>query len=111
MWGGGGGYADVWLMQIGDIDRVWSEMIDNPASPYEIVSYNCGTVTKRFLSNYLLVSKRNNALFERSHKLLLKLWAAGGGKTSMEGLMLNGTELLGSDSTSDAEGQTGCMIP
>ena len=111
----GGVYADVGLMQIGDIDRVWSEMIDNPASPYEIVSYNCGTVNERFLSNYFLMSKRNNALFERSHKLLLELWAADDGKTSTEGMhsspLLNGTVLLGSDLTYDAEGQTGCMIP
>nr|ANM86618.1 putative capsule polysaccharide biosynthesis protein [Cladonia uncialis subsp. uncialis]AUW30761.1 putative capsule polysaccharide biosynthesis protein [Cladonia uncialis subsp. uncialis] len=111
----GGVYADVGLMQIGDIDRVWSEMIDNPASPFEIISYNCGTVNERFLSNYFLMSKRNNALFERAHKLLLKLWAADGGKTSTEGMhsspLLNGTELLGSDLTYDAEGQTGCIIP
>ena len=110
----GGIYADVGLMQIGDIDRVWNRMIDNPASPYEIFSYNCGTVNERFLSNYFLMSKRNNALFERSHKLLLKLWAADGGKTSTEGMhsspLLNGTELLGGDLTYDGKGQTGCMI-
>ena len=61
-------------------------MIDNPASAYEIVSYNCGTVNERFLSNHFLMSKRNNPFFERSHKLLLKLWAADGGKTSTEGM-------------------------
>lgn len=111
----GGVYADVGLMQIGNINRVWSEMIDNPASPYEIISYNCGTVNERFLSNYFLMSKRNNRLFERSHKLLLKLWAADGGKISTEGMhsspLLNGTKLLGSDLTYDAEGQKGCTIP
>ena len=111
----GGIYADVGLMQIGDIDRIWSEIIDDPASPYEVVSYNCGTVDERFLSNYFLMCKRNNALFERSHKLLLKLWAADGGKTSTEGMhsnpLLKGTELLGGDLTYDDEGQTGSMVP
>lgn len=111
----GGLYADVGLMQIGDIDRCWSNMIDDPASPYEIVSYNCGTVHERFLSNYFLMSKRDNPLFARSHQLLLKLWAADGGKTSTEGMhrsaLLHGTEFLGSDLTYDADGQAGCIIP
>lgn len=111
----GGVYADVGLVQIGDIERVWNEMIDNLASPYEIFSYNCGTVDERFLSNYFLMAKCNNPLFERSHKLLLKLWAADGGKTSTEAMhsspLLKGTELLGGDLIHDAEGQRGCIIP
>ena len=111
----GGVYADVGLMQVGDIDRAWRELIDNTLSPYEILSYNCGNNDERFLSNYFLMAKRNNPLLERSHKLLLKLWAADGGKTCTEGMhsspLLHGTELLGSDLIYDTEGQKGCIIP
>lgn len=36
----GGVYADVGLMQIGDLNRLWNETIDNPNSPYEVLSYH-----------------------------------------------------------------------
>ncbi|OTA86295.1 hypothetical protein M434DRAFT_399941 [Hypoxylon sp. CO27-5] len=88
----GGVYADVGLMQIGDLDRLWSETVANPDSRFEVLSYNIGGVEGRNLTNYFLVSGRNNALFERCHRLLLALWAEDGGKTSTEGM--HGSALL-----------------
>ncbi|KAI0834293.1 hypothetical protein F5Y06DRAFT_279437 [Hypoxylon sp. FL0890] len=82
----GGVYADVGLMQIGDLDRLWNTTIGNPESRFEVLSYNMGGVEARNLTNYFLVSRRNNALFERCHRLLLALWAEDGGKTSTEGM-------------------------
>jgi len=96
----GGVYADVGLMQIGDLDRIWSETIGNPNSPFEVLSYNGGGAETRRLMNYFLVSGRNNPLFARCHKLFLALWAADGGKTSTEGMhtspLLHGIPLMGS---------------
>ncbi|PRP80496.1 hypothetical protein PROFUN_11718 [Planoprotostelium fungivorum] len=82
----GGVYADVGLMQIGDIDAIWNETIGNPQSPYEILSYSTGGPEIRCLTNYFLASGRNNPLFERCHRLFMSLWAADGGKISTEGM-------------------------
>lgn len=82
----GGVYADVGLMQIGDLDLMWESTIANPASPFEVLSFNCGDVNKRVLANHFLVSKKNNPLWLRCHKLLLKLWAEDGGKSSTDGM-------------------------
>ncbi|KAG0645219.1 O-glycosyltransferase [Hyphodiscus hymeniophilus] len=95
----GGVYADVGLMQIGDLDRLWSDTIGNPKSRFEVLSYNAGSVDERSLTNYCLCSRKNNPLFSRCHKLLLELWAADGGKTSTEGMhsspLLKGVPLQG----------------
>lgn len=94
----GGVYADVGMMQIGDLDKLWSQTVGDPESPFEVLSYHMGGIEKRSLTNYFLASNRNNPLFSRCHKLLLKLWAADGGKSSTEGmhssLLLKGTPLL-----------------
>lgn len=94
----GGVYADVGLMQIGDLDALWSETVGDPKSPFEVLSYNMGGIETRALTNYFLASGRNNPLFARCHKLLLKLWSADGGKASTEGMhisaLLKGTPLL-----------------
>lgn len=82
----GGVYADVGLMQIGDLDSLWSKTIGDPTLSWEIISYNCGDSSHRELTNYFLGSRKNNPLFERCHKLLLALWAADGGKTSTDGM-------------------------
>lgn len=99
----GGVYADVGLIQIGDLNRLWDETIGNPESPFEVVSYNAGGVSDRSLTNYFLASNRNNPLFERCHRLLLELWAADGGKTSTEGMhsspLLKEVPLMHIDST------------
>jgi hypothetical protein len=82
----GGLYADVGMMQIGDLDRLYSETVGNPDSPYEIISYSSGGDGARQLTNYFLCCRRNNPLFLRCHKLFLALWAEDGGKTSTEGM-------------------------
>uniref|UniRef100_A0A093XJJ6 Capsule polysaccharide biosynthesis protein n=1 Tax=Talaromyces marneffei PM1 TaxID=1077442 RepID=A0A093XJJ6_TALMA len=82
----GGVYADVGLMQIGDLNRLWDETIGNPESRFEVLSYNSGGVDGRGLMNYFLASNRNNPLFARCHRLLLELWAADGGQMSTEGM-------------------------
>ena len=94
----GGVYADVGLMQIGDLDRLWNTTLGDPTSGYEVLSYNIGGVEGRALTNYFLASNRNNPFFTRCHQLLLELWAADGGKTSTEGMhaspLLKGAPLL-----------------
>ena len=82
----GGVYADVGLMQIGDLDRLWRQTVGDPNSPYEILSYNTGDVDARALTNYFLACRPNNPLFARCHRLLLKLWAADAGKDSTDGM-------------------------
>ncbi|KAK4224288.1 hypothetical protein QBC38DRAFT_485770 [Podospora fimiseda] len=79
----GGVYADVGLMQIGDLDRLWTQTVGNPTSPYEIIAYDGGETTHRTLCNYFFASQKNNPFFSRCHQLLLKLWQ---GKQSTEGM-------------------------
>jgi Capsular polysaccharide synthesis protein len=80
----GGVYADVGLMQFGDLDRLWRETVGDPSSRFEIISYAYGTSIG--ITNYFLGSGRNNPLFERCHRLYLELWNADGGKTSVKGI-------------------------
>lgn len=108
----GGVYADVGMMQIGDLDRLWNQTIGDPDSKFEVLSYNAGGVEERSLTNYFLAAKRNNPLFLRCHQLFLELWAADGGKASTEGMhkspLLKGIPLMGADSnfTIVEEGKT-----
>lgn len=82
----GGVYADVGLMQIGDLERLWRETVGNPESGFEVLSYDMGIAAERSLANYFLASRRDNPFFDRCHKLLLALWAAEGAKVSTEGM-------------------------
>ncbi|KAK3058633.1 hypothetical protein LTR09_000198 [Extremus antarcticus] len=95
----GGVYADVGMIQIGDLEHLWNKSIGNPDSPYEVLSYNMGGPEARALTNYFLCSRRNNPMFERCQRLLLALWDADGGKTSTDGMhaspLLKGIPLLG----------------
>ncbi|KXL46158.1 hypothetical protein M433DRAFT_153857 [Acidomyces richmondensis BFW] len=95
----GGVYADVGMIQIGDLDGLWDKTIGNPDSPYEVLSYNAGGDDEYALTNYFLASRANNALFTRCHRLFLALWAEGGGKTNTEGMhksgLLKGLRLMG----------------
>lgn len=95
----GGVYADVGLMQIGDLDRLWNETVARPGSLWEVLSYNCGGSAEYDLTNYFLGARKNNPLFQRCHKLLLALWAEDGGKMSTAGMhaspLLRGLSLLG----------------
>jgi hypothetical protein len=94
----GGVYADVGLMQIGDLDQLWNKTVGDPSSRFDVLTYNAGPVEERSMTNYFMCSGRNNPLFERCHKLFLELWAADGGKTSTEGMhtspLLKGIPLL-----------------
>ena len=95
----GGVYADVGLMQIGDLDRLWNTTIGDPSSPYEVISYD---MSGEGLTNYFFASGRNNPLWERCHRLFLELWNADGGKVDTEGMhrspLLKGLPLLGASS-------------
>lgn len=110
----GGVYADVGLMQIGDIDAIWNKTIGDPTSPWEVFSYNAGGPSERSLTNYFLCSGKNNALFERCHKLFLELWAADGGKTSTEGMcdspLLKGVPHMGKNSLPAIVNEDGSTI-
>ncbi|KAH8176960.1 capsular polysaccharide synthesis protein [Sarocladium implicatum] len=103
----GGVYADVGVIQIGDVDRLWNETIANPASPYEVISYNMSGGVSRGLANYFFGSRKDNPLFARCHKLFLALWSADGGKTDTEGMhaspLLKGVPLMSGDGMSFTE--------
>src|SRR3984885_8702501 len=62
----GGVYADVGMIQIGDLDRLWRDTVSNPASPFEVLAYNAGGAEGRCLLNCFFMSRRNNPLFARS---------------------------------------------
>ncbi|KAF2801698.1 capsule polysaccharide biosynthesis protein [Mytilinidion resinicola] len=102
----GGVYADVGLLHIGDLDRLWRTTIGDPASRFEVLSYDGGGSVGRGLANYFLASSRGNALFARCHALLLKLWE---GRTSTEGLhaspLLKGVPHLGGHFSIEEEGK------
>ena len=104
----GGVYADVGLIQIGDLDRLWRETIGNPSSPFKVISYDGGGIEGRSLTNYFLASGRDNPLFARCHRLLLRLWDADDGKTNTEGMhrspLLKGVPLMGGEFTIEEEG-------
>jgi hypothetical protein len=101
----GGVYADVGLIQIGDLDRLWRETVGNPSSRFKILSYDAGGIAGRTLTNYFLASGRDNPLFSRCHRLLLRLWD---GKTNTEGMhgspLLKGVPLMGGEFTIEEEG-------
>lgn len=103
----GGVYADVGMIQIGDLDRVWTAMVANPESPTEVLSYNCAGVQPLSLANYFLVCRPNNPFFERCHRLLLKLWE---GRTSTEGMskspLLKGVPLMDPTASFEEDGKT-----
>lgn len=94
----GGVYADTGFIQIGDLDRLWNATIGDPGSPFEVLSYNMGSGEEWALSNYFLCSGKNNALFDRCHRLFLALWAEDGGKADTTGMhaspLLKGVPML-----------------
>ncbi|EMD85400.1 hypothetical protein COCC4DRAFT_66421 [Bipolaris maydis ATCC 48331] len=92
----GGIYADVGMIQIGDIDRLWNETIGDPSSSYEVLSYRGPQQQGRNLTNYFFACKAGNELFARCHRIFLKLWQ---GRTDTVGLhahpLLEGVPLQG----------------
>jgi len=103
----GGVYADVGLIQIGDLDRLWRETVGNPSSPFDVLAYDAQGICPFGLTNYFLASGRDNPFFARCHRLLLQLWDVDGGKTSTEGMhssvLLKGVPLMGGEFTIDEE--------
>ncbi|KAJ5081585.1 hypothetical protein NUU61_009849 [Penicillium alfredii] len=99
----GGVYADVGMMQIGDLDGLWHATIANPDSPYEILSYAPSGAAHYSLCNYFLAALPDNALFARCHRLLLALWSVDGNRTTTEGMhanpLLRGVPLMGGEFT------------
>ncbi|KAI4112557.1 MAG: hypothetical protein LQ345_006314 [Seirophora villosa] len=99
----GGVYADVGLMQIGDLDRLWRETVANPDSPVEVLAYDGGPLADRSITNYFYAARRDNPLFLRCHRLLMALWAADGGKVEVQGMhrspLLRGVPLSGEEAT------------
>ncbi|TDZ16440.1 putative glycosyl transferase FCK3 [Colletotrichum orbiculare MAFF 240422] len=92
----GGVYTDVGFMQIGDLDRLWNETVQNPNSPYEVLSMNQGGPREYGLTNYFIASASGNPFWQACHELLLKVWE---GRTNTEGLhshpLLKGLPLMG----------------
>ena len=70
-------YADVEFIQISDLDRLWCEMVDNPSSRFEVLSYDAGGIGLVCLTNYFIASGRNNPFLERCHRLLLTIVGCG----------------------------------
>jgi hypothetical protein len=101
----GGVYADVGLIQLGDLDRLWRETVGNPSSPFQVLSYDGGGVLGT-IANFFFASGRDNPLFDRCHRLLLKLWD---GKMSTEGMhgnaLLKGAPLMLGTHTMEVEGK------
>ncbi|TVY84836.1 putative glycosyl transferase FCK3 [Lachnellula suecica] len=96
----GGVYADVGLIQLGDIDRIWNEMVGNPESPIDVFGYySPGAFGDPTIPNFFFVCGRNNVFFAQCHKLFLELWSADGGMTSTQGMhrspLLKGVKKLG----------------
>ncbi|UNI16903.1 hypothetical protein JDV02_003291 [Purpureocillium takamizusanense] len=106
----GGVYADVGMIQIGDLDRLWNATVGDSESPYEVLTYNAGGVDSRSLTNYFFASGRNNPLFQRCHRLFLALWAADGGRSSTDGMhaspLLEGVPMMGADMSFEEDGKT-----
>lgn len=110
----GGVYADVGLMQIGDLDRLWRETVGSPGPHpatgrrYEVATFHMGPSSsssddddseeeeeegrsraRHSLTNYFFCARPGNRLLLRCHELFLALWAEGGGRTSTEGMHLS----------------------
>ncbi|KAF2496927.1 hypothetical protein BU16DRAFT_459389 [Lophium mytilinum] len=103
----GGVYADVGLLQIGDLDRLWSATVGSAGSRFEVLAYDDGGGVGRGLCNYFLGSGKGNELFARCQRLLVELWE---GRTSTEGMhaspLLKGVPLLeGTFSFEEEEGK------
>ncbi|EPS32627.1 hypothetical protein PDE_07587 [Penicillium oxalicum 114-2] len=100
----GGVYADVGLLMIGDLDRLWTETVANPTSSKEVISFRFENLG---LTNYFLCARRNTAFFDRCHRLFLKLWE---NKTSTEGMckspLLKGVPILESPKGFEKDGKT-----
>jgi hypothetical protein len=55
--------ADVGLIQIGDLDRLWRETVGDPSSRFQVLSYDAGGIGPIGLTNHFLASGRDNPFF------------------------------------------------
>ncbi|KAJ7223978.1 hypothetical protein C8J57DRAFT_233148 [Mycena rebaudengoi] len=79
----GGVYVDVGILQFGDLDYLWTDVISNPASPYDFAGFTLGAAPALSICNFALMCGPENPLVRRAHRILLKLWE---GKTSTAGM-------------------------
>lgn len=102
----GGVYADVGMLQIGDLNALFDLTVGDPSSGYDVLAYFDTSSPQPSMLNYFLCSGRDNALFARCHKLLLALWE---GKVSTEGMhaspLLKGVKMLNCPSFCDTDGR------
>ncbi|KAF7712587.1 Capsule polysaccharide biosynthesis protein [Penicillium ucsense] len=100
----GGVYADVGLLMIGDLDRLWRETVAKPDSAKEVISFRFEEIG---LTNYFLCARRKTPFFERCHRLFLKLWE---GRNSTEGMwkspLLKGVPVLESPKGFEQDGRS-----
>uniref|UniRef100_A0A0W0G3Z8 Capsule polysaccharide biosynthesis protein n=1 Tax=Moniliophthora roreri TaxID=221103 RepID=A0A0W0G3Z8_MONRR len=92
----GGVYLDVGILQFGDLNWLWEEVISNPVSPYDYAGFTTMSASPDMsISNFSLMCGPANPLVLRAHKILLKLWE---GKTNTVGMhshpILEGVPLL-----------------
>lgn len=106
----GGVYADVGVIQIGDLDALWNQTIGDPNSPSEVLSYSSDDHLGRGLTNYFLGAQRNNIFFSLCQQLFLELWAADGGRISTDGMwaspLLKELPLMGKGLTFEENGKS-----
>lgn len=83
----GGIYLDAGVLQFGDLNQLWEEHITNPNSPYDFAGLTMGDPPESIsIVNFVMMTKPNNPLMLRAHKILMKLWE---GKTSTAGMCKN----------------------
>ncbi|KAJ7248393.1 hypothetical protein C8J57DRAFT_1672910 [Mycena rebaudengoi] len=79
----GGLYLDVGVLQFGDIDQLWTDVISNPASPYDFAGFTLGDAPFLKITNFAMMCGADNPLVLRAHRILLKIWE---GKTITTGM-------------------------
>ncbi|KAF9264009.1 hypothetical protein L218DRAFT_958828 [Marasmius fiardii PR-910] len=79
----GGVYLDVGILQFGDLNWLWEQVISNPESPYDYAGFTMSVPPEISIVNFAMMCGPNNPLVSRAHKILLKLWE---GKTTTTGM-------------------------
>lgn len=79
----GGVYLDVTLLQIGDLDWLWTQHISNPSSPFDFSGFIMSAPTDLQIVNFAMACTPQNPLVSRTLQILLKLWE---GKTNTTGM-------------------------
>ncbi|KAJ7245714.1 hypothetical protein C8J57DRAFT_1452186 [Mycena rebaudengoi] len=58
----GGLYLDVGVLQFGDIDQLWTDVISNPASPYDFAGFTLGDAPFLKITNFAMMCGADNPL-------------------------------------------------